>query len=93
MRQLSHENIAYKGKQALGKESFQRKLKLLFVAQTQCILGLAIITWIRLLPLAIFKGANENVQRVNSSVRYQCAALHLFSERHEWHELLSLWRL
>lgn len=74
MRQLSHENIAYKEKHALGKESFRQRLKLLFVAQIRCILRLAIITWIRLLTLAIFKGANENVQSVNSSVRYQCTA-------------------
>lgn len=77
---LSHENIAYKGKHALEEESFQRKLRLLFVAQIPCIFRLAVTTQIRLLTLAIFRRAKENVPSVNSPVRYQCPAPHLFCD-------------
>lgn len=77
---LSHENIAYKGKHALEEESFQRKLKLLFVAQIPCIFRLPVTTRIRLLTLAIFGRAKENMQSVNSPVRYQCTASHLFCD-------------
>lgn len=77
---LSHKNIAYKGKHALEEESFQRKLRLLFMAQIPCIFRLAVTTRIRLLTLTIFGRAKENVQSVNSPVRYQCTVPHLFCD-------------
>lgn len=44
------------------------------------IFRLAVTTRIRLLTPAIFGRAKENVQTVNSPVRYQCTASHLFCD-------------